>query len=205
MASKYARPYSKAESGRDELALAEMPSSTELSEQARMLFRWVLEEGTAIEGTHFSGTRFTDWFEQLPEIRETASTRMLPSLQVGLQEFVQLSSDVKALLREVRDLRAELANRPLAFSVRLGTLNDKRVLVRNPVSVIVEETDEECLARWPEVNAYGLGATLSESILDLKRNIVDLYLDLTGRDPDTLGGLALETLSTLQSYLDRGG
>jgi len=117
------------------------------------------------------------------------------------QLAIQLSSEIRELLEELKELRTELSGRPLVSTILLSNLNDVRVTVANPISVIVEEYDEECLARWPEVNAYGIGSTLSEAIHYLKDNIVELYYDLANRDEGILGDIADETLRTLRSYM----
>ncbi len=106
-------------------------------------------------------------------------------------------------LLAIKELRLELQSRPLVSSMLLSDLNNKRFSVRSPISIILEEYDEEGLARWPEVNAYGLGPTLHEAILDLKQNIVNLFLDLLDRDQESLGELAVETLDTLKVYISK--
>lgn len=113
----------------------------------------------------------------------------------------QLSADIKQLLEEIRLLKEQLLDRPLVSSLSLGNLNNDRIELLKPISIILEETDEECLARWPEVNGFGIGSTISEAIRVLKKNICEIYFDITSRDKATLGELALETLSTLDEYI----
>ena len=117
------------------------------------------------------------------------------------QLAIRLSSEIRQLLEEVKELRTELSGRPLVSTILLSSLSDVRVTVANPISVIVEECDQECLARWPEVDAYGIGSTLSEAIHHLKDDIVELYYDLANRDEGVLGDIADETLRTLRSYI----
>lgn len=113
----------------------------------------------------------------------------------------QLSSDIKRLSEEIRLLKEQLLDRPLVSSVTLNDLNNDSIELIKPISIILEETDEECLARWPEVNGFGIGPTISEAISNLKKNICELYFDITSRDKATLGELALETLRTLEAHI----
>ncbi len=138
---------------------------------------------------------------QVPLEQPTDWSQSLFIFQPSHQLAIQLSNEIRELLEEVKELRTELSGRPLVSTILLSNLNDVRVTVANPISVIVEEYDEECLARWPEVNAYGIGSTLSEAIHYLKDNIVELYYDLANRDEEILGDIADETLRTLRSYI----
>jgi len=113
----------------------------------------------------------------------------------------QLSSDIEQLSEEIRLLKEQLLNRPLVSSVTLNDLNNDSIEPVKPISIILEETDEECLARWPEVNGFGIGSTISEAISNLKKNICELYFDITSRDKAILGELALETLRILEVHI----
>jgi len=115
--------------------------------------------------------------------------------------MLQLSADLKQLSEEVRLLKEELLSRPLVSSVLLNDLSDARLEIAKSISIIVEETDEECLARWPEVNAFGIGSTISEAICNLKENILDLYFDISSREKETLGEIALETLGVMETHI----
>jgi hypothetical protein len=113
----------------------------------------------------------------------------------------QLSADIKQLSEEIRLLKEQLVDRPLVSSVTLSNLNNDSFEIIKPISIILEETDEESLARWPEVNGFGIGSTVYEAISDLKKNICELYSDINSHDQATLGELALETLRTLDIHI----
>ena len=138
---------------------------------------------------------------QVPWEPPTGRSQSFLVFEPSHQLAIRLSNEIRELLEEVKELRTELSGRPLVSTILLSNLSDVRVTVVNPISVIVEEYDEECLARWPEVNAYGIGSTLSEAIHYLKDNIVELYYDLANRDEEILGDIADETLRTLRSYI----
>lgn len=140
----------------------------------------------------------TVWFgiEEPTEARGTVglldpTTRLVTLLQMQLS----------ALADELQQLHLEIANRPSISSVQLHTLGITEISVRAPMSIVLEETEDEALARWPEGRVHGLGASVAEAIASLKANIVDEYLDLTSRDRETLGEIALDTLAVMGHYL----
>ena len=149
------------------------------------------------------GTEIPAFYEKYYGIPTRGSFQII-GIESNLQLTIQLLYEVQALSAEVKSLREELANRPLVSSIIINNLSNENLTVVNPIPVIVEETDDECLARWSEVNAFGIGTTLSEAIRNLKDNISDLFLDLTGRDRESLGQIALETLEILTSYIQSG-
>lgn len=148
-----------------------------------------------------SGTGTVDFWRFGPGEVPTGPTYPHSLFEPSHQIVFQLSNEIRVLLEEVKELRSELRSRPIASSVLLSNLNTNSLSVQNPISIILEEYDEECLAIWPEVNAHGLGSTLNEAISDLKQNIENLFFNLSNRDEESLGELASETLNTLNSYI----
>jgi len=126
-----------------------------------------------------------------------------PRTVEGHLQYVILSlmQDVQLLSAEVKTLRNELTNRPLVSSILLNDLSTDQLGLLIPISAIIEESPDECLARWPEVNAFGIGATLNEAIYNLKENISDIYLDLKSREPSSLGVIAEDMLRILMIYI----
>jgi hypothetical protein len=148
-----------------------------------------------------SGTATSAMLYQEPLEPPTGRTDPFSIFEPNFQIAIQLSNELRALLEEVKELRSELRSRPQTSSILLINLSNSRLTVHHPISVILEESDDGCLARWPEVNAYGLGPTLPEAIVDLKQNIVNLFVDLSARDEGSLGELAIDTLNTLMAYI----
>jgi len=126
---------------------------------------------------------------------EPGTTEPIPQLAI-----VPLK-ELQDLIAEVRQLRAELAKRPLVSSTLLSDLGDDRLSVRVPIPVVLEEIDDESLARWPEVGASGIGSTLAEAITQLKMDVLGLFFDLTTRDTESLGQFALDTLRSLKVHV----
>lgn len=117
------------------------------------------------------------------------------------KEFQRLNEKLQETLDEVRQLRVELSQRPLASTIMIHDLGDKNLKVVLPISVVLNETDDESLARWPETRASGIGATLGEAISELKKNISYLYFDLKSRPLESLGDIALDTLNIFETHL----
>lgn len=157
--------------------------------------------GTVMDVEQVSGTG-TVFYNAGVEIEiPTGPTYRLPVSGQSLQYFLQLTNELKTLLEELKELRSELRSRPITSSVLLNNLNTNSLSIQHPISIILEEYDEECLAIWPEVNVHGLGSTLNEAISDLKQNIVNLFFDLSNREEESLGEFAIETLNNLNSYI----
>jgi hypothetical protein len=151
---------------------------------------------------HFEGTGRTVVYHPSVE-QQTDFGMYFPISNIDIQSLIiQLSKELKMLSDEVKTLRDELNNRPIVSSIQINTINSTLQLTK-PIFIVLEESNEESLARWPEVNAYGLGQTATEAIDDLKQNISDLYADLTSREAPTLGEIALSTLNVLNTYVSK--
>lgn len=148
------------------------------------------------------------WQPYLGKVFPQDLTREIPTLNIEhkvilLQEDVvlQLFNKLQEAFDEISQLRKELSLRPLASAIAIYDLGNDKLKVKSPISVVLNETDEESLARWPETRAYGIGSTLAEAISNLKQNISDLFFDLKSRPQESLGGIAIDTLRTLETHL----
>ena len=121
-----------------------------------------------------------------------------------LNALALLDQRVAKLQDEVQRLREELARRPLVSSTQLYDLGDSALEVIIPISVILEETEEEALARWPEVGAFGHGDTLAEAVAGVKESIISTFYDLADRNPSTLGRIATDRLTLVVRHIRRG-
>jgi len=117
------------------------------------------------------------------------------------QELATVGRRLQKALDEIQNLRDELSRRPLVSTVNLYDLGTDMLRIKLPISVVLHETEEESTARWPETRAYGIGATISEAIFDLKQNIAALFSDLISRPTDSLGEIAVDTLRILRMHL----
>jgi len=142
--------------------------------------------------------------DETPIFLHTSTAYYTPGRMTDLENQVHiLTYRVADIVRLAKEMHAEIFDRPNVTSLTISDLGSNLLKVVIPISVIVEETDEEALVRWPEVNAYGLGATLHEALEYLKTDIQDLCADLNSRDPNTLGDVAIKTKNILDQYIER--
>jgi hypothetical protein len=142
-----------------------------------------------------------DRLPQSPDVTELVIDNNVTLMILDANFVIQLTEKLQEALSEIRQLRDELSQRPLVSAITLYDLGANTLKVKMPISVVLHETDEESLARWPETRAYGIGGTLSEAISNLKQNIADLFFDLKSREPESLGEIALDTLRILETHL----
>ena len=117
------------------------------------------------------------------------------------KQVTDMAAEIEILKDKVQQLLTELEERPLVSSILIYDLGIDGLSVKLPISIVLEETDNEALATWPETRAYGLGGTLAEAIIDLKANIADLYTDMISWNQDNLGAIAIYTLRVLKSHI----
>jgi hypothetical protein len=67
---------------------------------------------------------------------------------------------------------------------------------------MLEDYDSEIIASWPEVEAWGSGATDAEAINALKDDIVRLCDELFVMRPEELGKLPHRWLLSLSAVID---
>lgn len=93
---------------------------------------------------------------------------------------------------ELHDLKKrveKLEERPLIYTTRLNDLLTERYILSHPVDIVIEKYDDEYIAKSAELEIFGSGTTESESIINLKKEIVHLYEDLVASDVSELGAL----------------
>lgn len=120
------------------------------------------------------------------------------SLYTQIQHIDERISEMFECLQQIR---LELSQRPLSSTILIHDLGNKSLKVVRPISVVLNETDEESLARWPETRASGIGSTLGEAISELKKNVSFLYFDLKSRPLESLSDIAIDTLDIFETHL----
>lgn len=118
-------------------------------------------------------------------------------------QFTGLSQKLRELTNNVSELEETVTERPIVRLAFLSNLSSGRYKVSSPFPVVLEEYDDQTLARWPEVEATGAGASELEAIAMLKQDIVALYEDLRSTPRSELGGAAATALSVLNSVIRR--
>jgi hypothetical protein len=86
---------------------------------------------------------------------------------------------------------------------QIRDLGAEQLRLSEPITVVIEEypDEENIVARFPEVEAFGEGATEAEALLYLKEDIRRLYFDLAGSKPEELGTLPKAWLRVLQQII----
>ena len=76
--------------------------------------------------------------------------------------------------------------RVIPYHLEIRSLHNDRLEIDSPISVLVEEGEEQIIAYAPDLEIYGCGYDLGEALDDLRRSIVEMYYDLN-KDKDKLG------------------
>lgn len=76
--------------------------------------------------------------------------------------------------------------RVIPYHLEIRSLHDDRLEILSPISVLIEEEDEQVIAYAPDLEIYGCGYDLGESLEDLRGSIVEMYYDLE-KEKDKLG------------------
>lgn len=103
-------------------------------------------------------------------------------------------------VEEVRFLYQDPSG-PRVWSVSLAHLGTPELSLRVPLVVTIEDHGTEFLASWPEVEAWGSGASEAEALNELKDEIVRLHADLSGSDEASLGKLPRRWKAALDAVI----
>jgi hypothetical protein len=95
---------------------------------------------------------------------------------------ISLLRHVGWLEQEVQKLAQDRAALPSVSHAAVHDLGHGWMLDR-PIWATVEEYSDQVVARVPELNAYGSGASEQEAIEDLRDNMVELRTALEGLEP----------------------
>lgn len=112
---------------------------------------------------------------------------------------------VVALSARLQALEERLASQGVTRQAMVCDLGHEDYALKCPISVVVEEYDEETVARFPEVEAFASAATEGEALSLLKQEIVELYEDLLATDEDELGKLPRQWRRVLSHLIQKHG
>ncbi len=108
---------------------------------------------------------------------------------------------IEALADLVGQLQMEMERQPTVTNAQIWDLDSEKYRLREPILIVLEESPDEVIARFPEVEAVGVDSTEPEAILALKRDIVALYKDLTSSKSEELGRLPRMWLRILKRLI----
>ena len=84
----------------------------------------------------------------------------------------------------------ELREKPIIKQTELFEI-DEALEVLRPIPVVIEEYNDEVVAAFPEIEAFGVGSGEAEAIRNLKEAIREIFFELEKISDDKLGKLPL--------------
>jgi hypothetical protein len=126
------------------------------------------------------------------------------SLNKKLQELEStinsLRKELTSCIERVQNVYDEIIEKPNIKETEILDINDDYEVV-HPLRIIIEETVDEVVARFPEVELFAIGDTESEAIDNLKASIIELYSDLKDTPVEKLGRLPRSWLRILNKVI----
>lgn len=117
-----------------------------------------------------------------------------------LEAVAKLRKEVSELRQKVDELTEIVRDTDRIYNTTIYDLGDNKYELSTPLQIVLEEGDEETVARIPELNLYTSADTDSEAIQELKQEIIQLYDDLLGSERK-LGPLPASWLQTLRNLV----
>ena len=117
-----------------------------------------------------------------------------------LETLAELRTRVSDLQRKLDELTEAMADAGRVYNTTIYDLADTKYELSTPLQIVLEEDEEETVARIPELNLYASADTDSEAIKELKQEIIQLYDDLHSSHRK-LGPLPESWLQTLRKLI----
>jgi len=141
--------------------------------------RWGVLYEAASEREVLGGLKFAD---ELSDVKKQVD-------DLGLQ-VESVASVLKQCKEGISTILNELRGRPITKQTELFEIDETLELIR-PIPVVIEEYDDEVIAKFPEIEAVGAGSCESEAIINLKKEIRKIFFELEGVSDNKLGRLPL--------------
>lgn len=129
----------------------------------------------------------------------------IPLKEAELALMASLRSDfllIKNSMEQLNTLLQRIHDRPIAYTAKIFDLNNDELRLKQTLDITIERFEDECIARIPELEAFGSGDTESVAIMELKREIANLYDDLIQSDINELGTLPTMWLRILKTMIE---
>jgi len=120
--------------------------------------------------------------------------------QTVIENLEKLRQEVAELKTQVKDLTEGMEKTTKIYSASIHELGDEQYQLIVPLQIVVEEYEEETVARIPELNLYASADTDSEAINELKQEIIGLFEELSC-SKRKLGPLPASWLITLRKLI----
>ena len=116
------------------------------------------------------------------------------------ESMAELNEKVSDLQRQVGELTDAVQETAKIYNATIYELGNSQYELTMPLQIVLEEDQEETVARIPELNLYASADTDSEAINELKQEVIKLYGDLESSDRE-LGPLPQSWLQTLRKLI----
>ncbi len=134
----------------------------------------------------------------------TRPQEVLSELQGRINDLVSTTKSLRKELascrNEISGLWADLKARPSIKQAELFDIGEEFELI-HPIPIVLEESEDEVVASFPETETFAVGSTESEAIMNLKSAITELYSDLSETPHEQLGRLPLSWFRTLKRIM----
>lgn len=119
-----------------------------------------------------------------------------------VQQMESLSNQMEALQQRLAQVEEALAAQPRCRQAVLYDLGTQMYELKQPLTVQVEEYDDEAVARIPELNVFASATTDTEALALLKAEIVSLYDELAASPAEELGEKPAAWLALLKHLVN---
>ena len=107
----------------------------------------------------------------------------------------ELSSEVESIKNElvsckegINTIIKEIEEKPSVRNTIIFDLDEKLELL-HAIPIVIEDYEDEVIAMFPEIEVFGSGFGESEAIMNLKNEIINLYIELKETPEKELGRL----------------
>lgn len=122
--------------------------------------------------------------------------------RLTIQTILNLKDELNELRNQLSQISETLENTSKICNATIYDLGDNRYKLTSPLQIVLEEDQEETVARIPELNLFATADTDAEAIIQLKLELINLYEDLSSSDI-TLGPLPKSWLETLKNLITK--
>lgn len=135
------------------------------------------------------------------EVRQSIS-RISRLDRFTIQTILNLKDELNELRNQLSQITETLENTSKIYNATIYDLGDNRYKLTSPLQIVLEEDQEETVARIPELNLFATADTDAEAIIQLKLELINLYDELSTSDI-TLGPLPKSWLATLKNLITK--
>ena len=154
---------------------------------------------------HHPGESYVAASDIFPRALESILGLYYQKLEQLFSEMLTFSQEFRELGSRLSQLEETISERPVVGVTFLSSLANQELELSRWIPIVLEQFDEEAVARWPEVEATGIGATEFEAIESLRKDIAELFEDLSSSDSSELSDQTAGALAVLRSVIEKRG